>query len=44
MSDYKDLNIWKISINFVENIYKIANKFPKEEVFGFKKYLPYPLG
>ncbi|MBC8196763.1 MAG: four helix bundle protein [Candidatus Marinimicrobia bacterium] len=39
MSDYKDLNVWKISIDFVENIYKIANNFPKEEVFGLSSQL-----
>ena len=32
--DYKDLNVWKESMDLVENIYKIAKLFPKEESYA----------
>lgn len=31
--NYKDLNIWKRSIELVKNIYEISNSFPKEELY-----------
>ena len=31
--DYKDLNVWKESMDLVENIYKISKLFPKEESY-----------
>ncbi|MHC4543319.1 MAG: four helix bundle protein [Planctomycetota bacterium] len=31
---HKDLDIWKRGIAFVEQIYKITGKFPKEELYG----------
>ncbi len=34
MSDYKDLNVWNQSIDFVELIYKIIKSFPKEETYA----------
>ena len=34
MSDYKDLNVWNESIDFVESIYKIIRSFPKEEIYA----------
>ena len=34
MSNYKDLNVWKESIDFVESIYKIIKSFPKEETYA----------
>ncbi len=34
MKTYKDLDVWKLSINFVSEIYKITVAFPKEEMFG----------
>ncbi len=33
IKNYKDLNIWKQSIELVKNIYEVSNKFPKEELF-----------
>lgn len=33
MKTHKDLDIWKLGIELVEEIYKITNKFPKEEIF-----------
>ena len=34
MHNYKELEIWKASINFCTPIYKITSKFPEEEKFG----------
>ena len=34
MSNHKELEAWKLSINFVTDIYKITQKFPKEELYG----------
>jgi len=32
--DHKELDVWKYSIDFVMDIYKITSSFPKEEVYG----------
>ena len=37
--DYKDLNVWKESMDLVENIYKIVNFFPKEETYALSDQL-----
>ena len=34
MKTHVDLDVWKLSMNFVENIYKISAAFPKEEMYG----------
>lgn len=34
MSDHKNLDAWKQSIEFVSEIYTITDKFPKEEIYG----------
>ncbi|WP_275315058.1 four helix bundle protein [Tenacibaculum bernardetii] len=31
---YKNLKIWKIGIDIVDDVFKITNSFPKEEKFG----------
>jgi four helix bundle protein len=31
---HKDLDIWKRGIAFIEQIYKVTGKFPKEELYG----------
>lgn len=31
---YKDLKVWQIAILLAKEIYKITEKFPKEEIFG----------
>ena len=31
---HKDLDVWKLSIDLVEDIYKIVHNFPKEEIYG----------
>ena len=39
MSDYKDLNVWKKSIDFVEIVYKIVSSFPREEIYALSDQL-----
>ena len=34
MNTYKDLIVWKKSIELVIEIYELTSKFPKEEIFG----------
>jgi four helix bundle protein len=33
---YKDLDVWKLSINFVKEIYRVTEKFPASEAFGLR--------
>lgn len=32
--DHKDLDIWKLSMDFTVNIYRLTEKFPKSELYG----------
>lgn len=34
MKTHKDLEVWKLSVELVSDIYKITKQFPKEELFG----------
>ncbi|MDO8604392.1 MAG: four helix bundle protein [bacterium] len=34
MTSYKDLVVWKRSIDLVIEIYKLTDNFPKEEIYG----------
>jgi four helix bundle protein len=34
MSNYKTLDVWKVSMQLVKEVYILAKKFPKDEVFG----------
>ncbi len=34
MITHKDLDIWKLGIELVEEIYKTTVEFPKEEIYG----------
>lgn len=34
MHTYKDLIVWQKSIELVTEVYKLTDKFPKEEVYG----------
>ena len=31
---HKDLEVWKLSIDFVTEIYRITEGFPKSELYG----------
>lgn len=39
MYSHKDLHVWKKSIEFVTDIYKILQSFPKSESFGLSDQL-----
>lgn len=39
MSTHKDLIVWKKSIEFVTEVYKITGTFPSEEKFGLVSQL-----
>ena len=39
MFAYESLEIWKISVKFAKNVYKITEKFPKNELFGLTSQL-----
>src|SRR5690606_15035286 len=34
MKTHKDLDVWKLSVELVLDIYKITKNFPKEEIYG----------
>ncbi|MBK7107109.1 MAG: four helix bundle protein [Ignavibacteriae bacterium] len=39
MKTHKDLDVWKKSIDFVTEIYRITKQFPEEEKFGLSNQL-----
>ena len=34
IKSYRDFEVWQKSMDFVENVYKVLGKFPKEERYG----------
>ena len=34
MKTHMDLDVWKLSMDLVENIYNMSSCFPKEEIYG----------
>ncbi len=34
LKTHVDLDVWKLSMDFVENIYRESHRFPKEEMYG----------
>ena len=36
---YRDLNVWKLSIELVKDIYQITTKFPPVEIYGLTNQL-----
>lgn len=34
MKTHKDLDVWKKSVDFVTDLYKVTQDFPKEELYG----------
>jgi four helix bundle protein len=34
LKSYKDLQIWKVSMEFVVEIYRLTEKFPNSELYG----------
>jgi len=39
MKSHKDLTVWQKSIDFVAEIYKISDEFPKGEIFGLQSQM-----
>ncbi len=39
ITSYRGLDVWKISMEFVKEIYDITSKFPKEEIYGLSQQL-----
>jgi len=39
MRTHKDLDAWKLSVEFVTEVYKITRNFPKEELFNLSNQL-----
>ena len=39
MQLHKDLNVYKVSIEFVTEIYKLTENFPKEEKYGLNSQM-----
>jgi four helix bundle protein len=39
MAIHKNLDIWKLSMDLVEIIYKLTSNFPKEEIYGLTSQL-----
>ena len=36
---FRDLDVWKLSIEIVKNIYQLINKFPNSEIYGLTSQL-----
>jgi len=36
---HQDLDVWKVSMDFVTEIYKVTNDFPKSELFGLSSQI-----
>lgn len=39
MKTHKDLDVWKKSIEFAQELYTVTGSFPKEEIFGLTNQL-----
>ena len=39
MKNHKDLDVWKMSMDFVEMVYTQSAMYPKEEVYGLITHL-----
>ena len=39
MMTHKDLDVWKMGIDIVEKVYRITEKYPKDEQFGLTSQL-----
>jgi len=36
---YRDLDVWRLSIELVKNIYQVTEKFPQVEIYGLTNQL-----
>ncbi len=39
MATHEDLDVWKLSMDLVEEVYRLTKKFPSEEKFGLTDQL-----
>jgi len=39
LKSYKDLEVWKVSMDFVTDIYKLTSKFPSSELYGLSSQI-----
>lgn len=39
MKTHKDLEVWRLSVDFVTHIYTLTQSFPKEEMYGLTNQL-----
>jgi four helix bundle protein len=39
MTSFRDLELWKLSVDFVVDVYKITRKFPSSEVYGLSSQM-----
>jgi len=39
LKNHTDLDVWKRSMDFVEDIYRMSEKFPREEVYGLSSQI-----
>jgi four helix bundle protein len=39
MTTHKDLDVWKMGLDLVEKVYRITEKYPKDEQFGLTSQL-----
>lgn len=39
MKDHKELNAWKVSMDFVTEVYAATKDFPKDEIYGLTSQL-----
>jgi four helix bundle protein len=39
VQNHRDLRVWQLSMNLVEECYRLSAKFPKEEIYGLTTQL-----
>jgi four helix bundle protein len=39
MQNHKDLEAWKVSVDFAVDVYRLTGTFPKEEIYGLTSQL-----
>lgn len=39
ITTYRDLDVWRVSMTFAEEVYVLTRKFPREELYGLTSQL-----
>ena len=39
MKSHKDLDAWKVGMDFVTDVYRLTSEFPKDEIYGLTSQL-----